>query len=97
VQMPVMDGPTASALIRERELQTGRRRTPILALTANAMSHQHPEYTAAGMDGVVAKPIELDKLFAAIEQVLMASPPIEAEAEIERESEPESLSDAVGK
>ncbi|HLK25130.1 MAG TPA: ATP-binding protein, partial [Caulobacteraceae bacterium] len=37
VQMPVMDGPTATAHIRALEAETGRKRTPILALTANAM------------------------------------------------------------
>jgi CheY-like chemotaxis protein/anti-sigma regulatory factor (Ser/Thr protein kinase) len=70
VQMPEMDGPTATRLIRERESQTGRRRTPILALTANAMTHQVNEYVAAGMDGHIAKPIEASKLFAALEDVL---------------------------
>jgi CheY-like chemotaxis protein len=70
VQMPVMDGPTATRLIRRRESQTGRARTPILALTANAMTHQVAEYMAAGMDGHVAKPIEAQLLFSALEQAL---------------------------
>jgi CheY-like chemotaxis protein len=67
VQMPVMDGPTAVRRIREREAATGRARTPIVALSANAMSHQIAEYLAGGMDGHVAKPIEAAKLFAALE------------------------------
>jgi PAS domain S-box-containing protein len=70
VQMPGMDGPTATRLIRQRETALGRRRTPILALTANAMSHQAEAYLAAGMDGVVAKPIEVGQLFAALQKVL---------------------------
>ncbi len=70
VQMPVMDGPTAARRIREAEARTGRRRTPIVALTANAMSHQTDSYRAAGMDAVVAKPIETARLYAALEQVL---------------------------
>jgi PAS domain S-box-containing protein len=65
VQMPRMDGPTATRAIRQREAQTGRRRTPIIALTANAMSHQTDAYRAAGMDAVVAKPIQVGELFAA--------------------------------
>jgi len=69
VQMPVMDGPTAARAIRARELGSGRR-TPILALTANAMSHHEAEYRAAGMDGLVAKPIRLEHLIAEIERVL---------------------------
>jgi PAS domain S-box-containing protein len=70
VQMPRMDGSTATRLIRQREAELGRRRTPILALTANAMSHQAEGYLAAGMDGVVAKPIEVGQLFAALQKVL---------------------------
>ena len=66
VQMPVMDGPTATRAIREAERSEGRSRTPIVALTANAMSHQIAEYLACGMDGHVAKPIEAAELFAAL-------------------------------
>ena len=73
VQMPRMDGPTAVRFIRERELAQGRRRTPIVALTANAMTHQVNEYLAAGMDGFVAKPIEVERLFAALEAALSMS------------------------
>lgn len=66
VQMPEMDGPTATSIIRRCELDSGQSRTPILALTANAMDHQLVEYRQAGMDGLIAKPIEVDKLFSAI-------------------------------
>ena len=66
VRMPVMDGPTAARAIRAEEAQQGRARIPILALTANAMSHQAAEYADAGMDGVVAKPIEAARLFEAM-------------------------------
>ncbi len=70
VQMPVMDGPTAAAHIRRRESETGRARTPIIALTANAMHHQVAEYMASGMDGHVAKPIETAKLYEALDAAL---------------------------
>ena len=70
IQMPVMDGPTAAGTIRAEEAATGRRRTPIIALTANAMSHQTEAYHACGMDAVVAKPIEVGRLYAALEEVL---------------------------
>jgi CheY-like chemotaxis protein len=63
VQMPVMDGVTATAAIRNREADLDRPRTPIIALTANAMSHQVEQYIAAGMDGHVAKPIQAAELF----------------------------------
>jgi PAS domain S-box-containing protein len=70
MQMPVMDGLAATAAIRGREAATGRRRTPILALTADAMSHQVAKYLAAGMDGHVAKPIDAGSLFNALEAAL---------------------------
>ena len=70
VQMPVMDGPSACLEIRQLEQKLARRRTPIIALTANAMSHQVTEYKAAGMDDFVAKPIEVERLYAAIEAAL---------------------------
>jgi PAS domain S-box-containing protein len=70
VQMPRVDGPTAAREIRRREAATGRARTPIIALTANAMSHQVAEYREAGMDAFVAKPIEVGRLFAALEAAL---------------------------
>jgi signal transduction histidine kinase len=69
VQMPVMDGPTAARAIRAAEAKSGRARTPIVALTANAMSHQVAAYADAGMDGHVAKPIEAAALFAALQIV----------------------------
>ncbi|HEX7945768.1 MAG TPA: ATP-binding protein [Phenylobacterium sp.] len=72
VQMPVMDGPTAARTIRAAEAQTGRARTPILALTANAMAHQIADYVAAGMDGVIPKPIKIEDLFAALQGVVDA-------------------------
>jgi signal transduction histidine kinase/ActR/RegA family two-component response regulator len=70
VQMPVMDGPTAARLIRRREMELGRPRTPILALTANVMAHQLVDYIEAGMDGHIAKPIEAARLYEALEAVL---------------------------
>jgi CheY-like chemotaxis protein len=74
VQMPVMDGLEAAAQIRRREAETGRRRTPIVALTANAMSHQVRQYMSLGMDGHVAKPVEVTALYAELSRALEASP-----------------------
>ena len=70
VQMPVMDGVTATRRIRELELEDRRPRTPIIALTANAMAHQTAQYAAAGMDGFAAKPIELSRLVQAINEAI---------------------------
>ncbi|MBW8815631.1 MAG: response regulator [Caulobacterales bacterium] len=74
VQMPVMDGPTATAVIRTRERAEGRARTPIVALTANAMSHQIAEYLQSGMDAFVAKPIEAGRLYEALQAALDGEP-----------------------
>ena len=69
-QMPEMNGVEATQAIRRIEAVRGLGRTPILALTANVMSHQVAEYTAAGMDDVIAKPIEIVALLNAIDQAL---------------------------
>lgn len=66
IQMPVQDGVAATREIREREVQRGLWPTPIIALTANAMPAQVDSYLAAGMDGVVPKPIMIDQLHGAL-------------------------------
>jgi CheY-like chemotaxis protein len=66
IQMPVMDGMAATRAIREMEAATGRRRTPIIAVSANAMEHQIRSYHDLGIDAVVPKPIELALLHEAI-------------------------------
>ncbi|MFZ0269270.1 ATP-binding protein [Caulobacter sp.] len=66
VQMPVMNGVEAARAIRECESAHHLSPTPILALSANVMSHQVAEYAQAGMDGVVAKPVDAGKLIEAI-------------------------------
>ena len=68
IQMPEMDGVEATRMIRRRETESGRIRTPIIAVTANAMTHQTAEYAAAGMDDVLAKPVNVAKLYQAIER-----------------------------
>jgi CheY-like chemotaxis protein len=75
IQMPEMNGVEATLAIRRRELETGRPRTPIIAVTANAMTHQLGEYLAAGMDGVVAKPVEIANLFMVMDQALSGDAP----------------------
>jgi signal transduction histidine kinase/CheY-like chemotaxis protein len=70
VQMPVMDGIDAARAIRAEEAAGGRPRTPIVALTANVMTHQLASYREAGMDDCVAKPIEAARLYAALAQAV---------------------------
>jgi len=69
-QMPEMNGVEATVAIRRAEADQHLPRTPILAVTANVMSHQVAEYDAAGMDDVVAKPIEILALLNAIDRAL---------------------------
>ncbi len=75
VQMPILNGADATVEIRERERCGGLSRTPIIALTANVMSHQIEAYARAGMDGCVSKPIEATALLAAIESALSEEGP----------------------
>ena len=60
VQMPVMDGLAAAREIRRRE--AGGPRVPIVALTASAMTDELERCTAAGMDALLVKPLELPRL-----------------------------------
>ncbi|MDB5452588.1 MAG: histidine kinase, partial [Caulobacteraceae bacterium] len=65
MQMPVMDGLTATRTIREHERSSGVR-TPILMLTANAMPEHVKAGREAGADGHLAKPITVAALAPAI-------------------------------
>jgi PAS domain S-box-containing protein len=68
IQMPRMDGLTATAAIRTREKIT-RERLPIVAMTAHALKGDRERCLAAGMDGYLSKPIRPSEMFAAIEQM----------------------------
>lgn len=75
MQMPVMDGLTATSGIRTLECERGWSRTPILMLTANAMAEHVEAGRKAGADGHLAKPVTMATLFAGISQVLKAAEP----------------------
>ncbi|MBV9008906.1 MAG: PAS domain S-box protein [Verrucomicrobia bacterium] len=68
VQMPECDGFAATARIRALEKPTGWR-TPIVAMTAHAMTGDRERCLTAGMDDYVAKPIKSDDLLAIIDKV----------------------------
>jgi signal transduction histidine kinase/ActR/RegA family two-component response regulator len=70
VNMPEMDGITATKLIREAEEESGQDRTPIIALTANTMAHQVAEYIASGVDRHLGKPFKKDVLIEMICETL---------------------------
>lgn len=80
IQMPKMDGITATRLIRK--LDGPASRVPILAMTANVMPQQIREFLQAGMNGHIAKPIRQTELRETLVRVLASAPANEADAAI---------------
>ena len=68
ISMPVMDGKQALKAIREDE-RGNASLTPIIAVSAHALSHQIEEFLAHGFDAYVAKPVRPDALFATIARI----------------------------
>ncbi len=75
IEMPVLDGLEATRELRRREQGAGRRRLPIIGLSADAMLENREMARAVGMDGFVTKPIELDRLEALIWDVVLRDNP----------------------
>ncbi len=74
-QMPEMDGLEATQLIRTREAEgreAGRRRLPIVAVTANAMPEDRQRCLDAGVDDFVSKPYRADRLLAVMRRAVEA-------------------------
>lgn len=71
VDMPEMNGYEAAAEIRNRE-KGGGRRIPIIAMTAHVMQGTREACIAAGMDGYLAKPIDIEALWKEMEKVSTA-------------------------
>jgi CheY-like chemotaxis protein len=70
VQMPEMDGFEATKAIRDMEQITGGR-TPIIAMTANALKGDRERCLQAGMDDYLTKPIQSKALYAVVENVVV--------------------------
>lgn len=91
IRMPEVSGTDATRMIRD--LPSGKRATPIVALTADAMAENKTQYFAAGINAVATKPIDRGELAQAIniamgeevhrvlksEDVVAPSPPVEGE------------------
>ncbi|MDH3800017.1 MAG: response regulator, partial [Desulfobacterales bacterium] len=86
IQMPVMDGYTATHAIRN--LKSEIRNVPIVAMTAHAMAGDEQKSLDAGMNGHVTKPIDPGQLFAALQKWIK---PL-----AERDVDPKSLSPSEG-
>jgi CheY-like chemotaxis protein len=82
VQIPEMDGLEATAAVRVKEAGTGRH-IPIIAMTAHAMKGDRERCLEAGMDGYVAKPIQVQALSAAHAAVSAAPAPCPADQTVE--------------
>lgn len=70
MEMPIMDGYTATGLIREWEKDNGRRPVPIIALTAYAFEEDRQKCLAAGCTDYVTKPVRKQKLLQVLAQYL---------------------------
>ncbi|EAT12600.1 response regulator [Bermanella marisrubri] len=70
-QMPVMDGYEASRAIRNGEAGDEHRKTPIIALTANAMKEDRDHCIEAGMDDFISKPMDIEVLKTTIKTWLI--------------------------
>ncbi len=74
IQMPIMDGLVAMAKIRELEIASGASRTPIIAVTANAMAADREASMKAGADDHLSKPVRPAALIEALSKRLVAAP-----------------------
>jgi signal transduction histidine kinase/CheY-like chemotaxis protein len=74
MQMPVMDGITATRALRELEQERTRARTPVIMLTANALDQHRVASLDAGADLHLAKPITPEGLLSAMHKVMQPTP-----------------------
>jgi CheY-like chemotaxis protein len=69
IQMPKMDGITATQLIRAGQLDGVSPTVPIVAITAHALPGDQERFLSVGMDGYLAKPITRERLFQVLDHV----------------------------
>jgi two-component system sensor histidine kinase/response regulator len=69
MQMPIMDGYSATRIIREWEKENGKEETPILALTAYAMKEDREKTIKAGCSDYLTKPVKKEKLLEALQKL----------------------------
>jgi signal transduction histidine kinase/CheY-like chemotaxis protein len=86
MQMPELDGLTATALLRQFERETGQPRTPVIMLTANALDEHMRASEEAGADLHLSKPIHAQALIESIMNAITLEPAAD-EAEPEAEAQ----------
>ena len=95
LRMPVLDGIAATREIRRLEAQMGQARCPIVAITANAYDEDRQQCEAAGMDGLLTKPVILSELARVLAQWL--PPRVETPAEPAYAVDREEIGSVLGK
>jgi two-component system, NarL family, sensor histidine kinase EvgS len=80
VHMPHMDGHELAWRLRAAEADRGAARTPIVAVTANAIKGEEERCLASGMDAYLVKPVSIEQLRATLERWL----PIQEESSVRR-------------
>ncbi|MDB5390128.1 MAG: signal transduction histidine kinase [Planctomycetaceae bacterium] len=72
-QMPVMDGLTATGLIRKQEQEHGNAHIPIIAMTAHALKGDRERCLEAGMDEYLSKPLNVSEFFSTLARLSAAT------------------------
>ena len=85
IHMPHMDGHELARRLRAAEAERGDTRTPIVAVTANAMKGEEERCLASGMDAYLVKPVSIERLRATLERWL----PIQGESSVGDRGGPE--------
>ena len=84
INMPVMDGISATKIIKD--IENSNYKIPIVALTANSIAGDKEKYLAQGMDDYLSKPIEFDKLVSILKKYLQNDSMIEEVEKITAET-----------
>ena len=99
IQMPELNGLDATGAIRALEAELGKPRTPIIALTANAMKGDEQRCLDAGMDGYLTKPVRRDQLLDSVDHWIGrrgdagSEHPLQAQPSVPSTAEPDTIMD----